>query len=84
MTKHILVMVLKINLELRPGIHYCPDYIKEIHKPSEKNAKHYHYWAAVRHNFKSNIHFYELLGKANSKMSQQMYIEEIFDLVIQP
>lgn len=40
----------------------------------KKIKKRYHWWAAVGHSFKSDVHFYEIPGNTNGKMSQQVYV----------
>lgn len=63
---------------------YSQDYIEEIHEPSEKDKNYYHCLAAVGHNFKSNVHFYEITRNTNGKMSQQLYIDKILEVVVKP
>lgn len=69
----------KLRIIRKAGMRYCQDCIEEVHEPSENDKKRYHCWAAIRHNFKSDIHFYEVPGNTNGKMSQQMYTEKILD-----
>lgn len=51
---------------------------KEVDEPAEKDKKRYHCWAAVGHNFMSDIYFYDVPRITNGKMSQQVYIEPNF------
>jgi len=44
----------------------------------------FHCWAAIGYNFKSDIHFYELPGNANGRLSQKAYIEQILGPVVKP
>lgn len=44
--------------------------------------KRYHCWAAVGHNFKSELIFYEMPGNSNRKMSQHVYIDSILEAVV--
>ncbi len=74
----------KLRIIRKVGIRYCQDCIEEIHEPSKKDKKRYHCWAAVRHNFKSDIHFYEVPRNTNGKMSQKVYIEKILEPVVKP
>ena len=74
----------KLRIIRKAGMRYCQDCIEEIHEPSEKDKKRYHCWAAVGHNFKSDIHFYEVPGNTNGKMSQKVYIEKILEPVVKP
>ena len=60
----------KLRIIRKSGICYYQNCIKEVQEPTKKDKKRYHYWAAVGHNFKSNIYFYKVPGNTNSKMSQ--------------
>ena len=42
-------------------------------KPEERDKKRHHCWAAVGHDFKSDMCFYEVPGNTNGKMSQRVY-----------
>lgn len=53
--------------------------VQEVDEPAEKDKKRYHCWAAVGHNFKSDIPFYEVSGNTNGKMSQQVYIDQTLE-----
>lgn len=74
----------KLDIILKVGIRYCQDCIQEHNEPAEKDKKGYHYWAAVGHNFKSEIYFYEVLDNMNGKMSQQVYIDQILEPIVMP
>lgn len=55
----------------------------------EKDKKRFHYWAAVGHDFKSELVFYEVkdkIGKEskNGKMSHDCYVDSILDPVVKP
>lgn len=63
---------------------YCQDCIQEADVPEEKDQKRHHCWAAVGHDFKSDIHFYQVPGNTNGKMSQKAYIEQILEPVVKP
>lgn len=74
----------KLDIIRKPGIRYCQDYIQEHNEPAEKDKKWYHYWAAVGHNFKSEIYFYEVPDNMNGQMSQQIYIDQILEPIVMP
>ena len=74
----------KLNIIRKPGMRYCQDCVQEVDEPSEKDKKRYHCWAAVGHNFKSDIHFYEVPGNTNGNMSQQVYIDQILEPIVKP
>lgn len=38
--------------------------------PAEKDRKRHHCWAAIGHDFESDINFYEVAGCTNGKMGQ--------------
>lgn len=72
----------KIHIIRKLGERYCQDFIQEADKPSSKNMKRQHAWAAVGHNFKSDIIFYNVASNTNGKMSQQVYINQILEPVV--
>ena len=75
-----LATALKINstsFESLVCVNYCQDCIQEHNEPVEKDKKRHHCWAAVGHNFKSEIYFYEVVG-------QQVYINQILDTIVKP
>lgn len=74
----------KLNIIRKPGMRYCQDCVQEVDEPAEKYKKLYHCWAAVGHNFKSDIYFYNVPGNTNGKMSQQVYIDQILEPIVKP
>ena len=60
---------------------YYHDCIQERPKPEEKDKKRIHCWAAVGHDFKSDIYFYDS-GNLNWKIKQVVYINRILDPVV--
>lgn len=74
----------KLNNIRKPGMCYCQDCIEEHNEPIKKDKKRYHFWAAVGHNFKSKIYFYEVPGNTNGKMSQQVYTDQILEPIVKP
>jgi hypothetical protein len=46
--------------------------------------KRIHAWAAIGHNFKSNLTFYKISTNTNGKMTQQAYIDRIIEFVVKP
>ncbi len=67
----------------KPGQQYYHDCIQERPQPKEKNKRGIHCWAAVGHNFKSDIYFYDS-SNPNGKMKQQVYISQILKRVVEP
>lgn len=63
----------KLHIICKPGKQYCPNCIQEDKEPEEKDKKRYHCSAAVGHDFKSDMCFYEVPGNINGKMSQRVY-----------
>jgi hypothetical protein len=61
---------------------YCQDCIQHTDKSDAKDVKRHHCWAAVNHDFKSNIHFYQMSDNLNEKMSQRVYIDQILKFII--
>lgn len=74
----------KLRIIRKPGQRYCQDCIQEANEPEEKDKKRHHCWAAVGHNFKSDIYFYNVAGNTNGKMSQQAYIDSILEPIVKP
>lgn len=68
----------------RSGERYCQDCIQEANEPDAKDVKRRHCWAAVGHDFKSDISFYQVAGNTNGKMSQQAYIDQILEPIVKP
>ena len=73
-----------INIIRRPGERYCQDCIQHAPEPDEADRKRQHCWAAAGWNFKSDIHFYEVPGNKNGKMSQHVYRDEILEKAVKP
>lgn len=74
----------RIYITRQPGERYCQDCIQEAPEPDAKDLKRHHCWAAVGHDFKSNIHFYDVPGNVNGKMSQRVYIDQILEPIVRP
>lgn len=78
----------KIRILKRPGERLCPtclqENLQENLQPNERDKPRLHCWAAVGHNFKSEIVFYEIPGKRNGKMSLQVYKDSILDPIVRP
>ena len=67
-----------------PGQCYCVDCIQHNDSSKQKNEKRFHCWAAVGYDLKLDITFYEVLENTNEKMSLQVYINQILELVVKP
>lgn len=74
----------KLHIIRKPGERYCQNCIQKANKLDKKNKKCHHCWAAIRHNFKSNIYFYEVSTNSNGKISQKIYFNQIFKPIVQP
>lgn len=74
----------KLHIIRKPGMRYCHSCIQENPEPAEKDRKRYHCWAAIGHDFKSGINFYEVIGNTNGKMSRQAYIDQILEPIVKP
>lgn len=61
---------------------YCHSYIQINFELAKKDKKCYHCWAAISHDFKSNINFYKVTGNTNKKMSKQAYINQILEPIV--
>jgi hypothetical protein len=68
----------------KPGKRYCGDCIQYADNPATKDEKRMHCWAAIGWNFKSGIHYYNVPGNNNCKMSQEVYISAILEEVVKP
>ncbi len=53
--------------------------IQKINSFKNKNLKRQHCWAAVDYNFKSNIHFYNVLENINEKVTLKIYLKHYFN-----
>ena len=74
----------KLRIICKPGEQYCPDCIQEDKKPNKKDKNRYYCWAAVGYNFKLDINLYEVPGNTNGKISQKVYIDQIFQPIVKP
>ncbi|KAF2023194.1 hypothetical protein EK21DRAFT_95113 [Setomelanomma holmii] len=50
----------------------------------EKVLKRVHAWAAIGHNFKSDLTFYEIKSNTNGKMTQRACIDQMVEPVVKP
>lgn len=74
----------KLCINCKPSKWYCPDYIQEDKKPNKKDKKRHSYWAIINYDFKLDIYFYEVLGNTNDKISQKVYIYQMFESIMKP
>ena len=70
----------KLSIIRQPGERYCQDCIQQAEEPDSRDVKRHHCWAAVGHDFKSDIHYYNVPGNANGKMSQLRLVISAFVL----
>jgi transposase len=63
---------------------YCQDCIQYAEESDVKDIKRHHCWAFVSDDFKSDIHFYNVSGNFNEKISQRVYIDQILKPVVKP
>ncbi len=66
----------------RPWERFCPDCLVEKEEPAEKDLRRFHCWAAVGHNFKSELVWYDVLGNNNGKMTMKVYRDEILEPIV--
>ena len=74
----------KLRIIRKPDQRYCQDCIQEEHQPDEKDQKRHHCSSAVGNDFKSDMHFYNVSGNTNGKMSQKVYIDQILKPIVKP
>ncbi|KAK4100945.1 hypothetical protein N658DRAFT_74700 [Parathielavia hyrcaniae] len=74
----------RIMIIRKSGERHCPDCIQETRAPEPKHLKRLHAWAAIGWNFKSDLHFYEVPGNSNGKMSMQIYRDDILEKAVSP
>ncbi len=60
------------------------DCIQEADSLKDKDLKRQHCWAAVGHNFKSDIHFYDMSGNTNGKLTLKAYLKQILKPIVKP
>lgn len=65
----------------RPWEKYCSDCVVEKREPPEKDLKRVHCWAAVGHDFKSPLVWYDS-GNSNGKMTLKCYRDQILEPVV--
>lgn len=72
----------KVYVIRRPWERQCPDCVVERREPPAKDLKRLHAWAAVGYDFKSSLHWYNVPGNTNGKMTLQVYRDEILESVV--
>jgi hypothetical protein len=72
----------KIRIIRKSSQRYCQDCLQETNESTEKDLKKKNAWAAVSHDFKSDIRLYDVSSNTNEKMSQLIYIDQILKLVV--
>ncbi|KAK4097118.1 hypothetical protein N658DRAFT_550311, partial [Parathielavia hyrcaniae] len=71
----------KIWVLRRPWERYCPDCLVEKGAPPEKDMKRLHCWAAVGHDFKSHIVWYNA-SNGNGKMTMEVNRDQILKPIV--
>ena len=74
----------KIWVLRRPWERFCPDCMVEKEAPAEKDLRRLHCWAAVGHDFKSPLVWYDVASNNNGKMTMQVYRDQILEPVVAP
>lgn len=74
----------KLYIICKASMQYCHSCIQKNFEPAKKDRKRYHCWAAIGHDFKSDIIFYKVAGNTNKKMSKQAYINQILEPIVKP
>lgn len=72
----------KVYVIRRPWERNCPDCIVSQRQPKEKDHKVLHAWAAIGHDFKSSLTWYDIPGNTNGKMTLQAYRDTILEPVV--
>ena len=74
----------RLRIIPNPGERYCQDCVQEADFLKEKDLKRQHCWAAIGHNFKSEIYFYDVPENGNGKMNMNVYLEQILKPIVKP
>ncbi len=72
----------KIYVIRRPWERFCPDCLVEKEEPAEKDLRRLHCWAAVGHDFKSELVWYDVPSNNNGKMTMKVYHDQILEPVV--
>jgi hypothetical protein len=72
----------KLHIIRQSDTRYRWDCIQHRDSSAEKNRKRMYCWTAIEYNFKSDIIFYDVLDNSNDKMTHQIYINFILELVV--
>ena len=72
----------KIHIIRKSGQRYCQNCIQYTDEARPKDQKRVHGWAAANHDFKSDMHLYDVPGNTNEKMSQNVYLESILKPIV--
>ncbi|KAF1936658.1 hypothetical protein EJ02DRAFT_479649 [Clathrospora elynae] len=69
----------------KPGERYCSDCIQETtNQDHEKEFERSYSWAAVGHDFKSDMYFYKVPGNKNGKLLLKVYHNQILEPIVKP
>ena len=78
----------KLMIIRKPGERYCLNCIQETRQPDRHRgspeAQKAHAWAAIGHNFKSDLIFYDVPGNTNGKMKADFYVNSILEPIVKP
>lgn len=75
----------KLMIIRKPGERYCINCIQEQHERDRIAEKQkVHVWAAIGHDFKSDIHFYDIPSNNNGKMTTSYYVDHILEPLVKP
>jgi hypothetical protein len=69
----------KIYILRRPWERFCPDCLIEKEEPAERDLRRLHCWAAVGHDFKSDLVWYDVPSNNNGNMTMKVYRYQILE-----
>jgi hypothetical protein len=78
----------KLMIIRKRGERYYRNCIQEQRQPARHRgspeAQKAHAWAAIGHNFKSDLIFYDVPGNSNGKMTTDFYVNDILEPIVKP
>ncbi len=72
----------KLQIIRKPEQRYCMNCIQEQDSSKDKDLKRQHCWAAIEHEFKLNIYFYDVSENTNEKLTLKIYLKQILKSIV--
>ncbi|KAK3311553.1 uncharacterized protein B0T15DRAFT_79628 [Chaetomium strumarium] len=74
----------EVSVLRQPWERFCPDCMVETKGAGEEGLRRLHCWAAVGHDFKSDLVWYDKPSESNGKLDMTAYRDQILEPVVGP